>query len=391
MNLGISWAKIYQDAQDIYGRSLDETTMLRRANRFLDTLKGTTNLPTQIRVAFIPYALDFERYALPDDYKTEGVVSLRYDERLDNNLNRTYTREEPPFQDTDKNWRFYTPKIWNERNKINQATIYTDKGKEALWLANGRSPLASQEVDSCDAKTGWTAANGAGNLTVDSDVKVEGDASLNFDLTSATAATLTLILPTAIDLSEYIENGIMPFYLYLPTSPASIDIEIGETSSKYYSQNITAQSDSLVFQTSGINEVKLSFKDASLTGTPDMSGVTHFKITLNFDSAVTDTDFRIDGIKAFKAENLLFEYYSFYMVQISSVWQESLTETAGTTQTVNILPEWREVFAKKIILEELDKGGDKRLKKITIDTDNWLKDIQRRYPSKSIRVGSNWM
>lgn len=391
MNSGVTWAKIYQDVKDIFGRDLDETTLLRRANRLLDTIKGTTNLPTQIRVAYIPYALDFERYKLPSDYKTEGVISLRYDRRVDNNLNRTYTLDEPPFQDTDNDWKFWTPKTWNKRNRINQATIYTDKGKEALWLANGRSPLASQEVNSCDSTDGWTAANGASNLTVDSDVKIEGDASLNFDLAAAVAATLTLVLPTAIDLSEYVENGIMPFYLNLPSVPTSIDIEVGESAAKYYSQNIIVQSDGLSFQTAGTNEVKLSFKDASLTGVPDMSDVNHFKMTLNFDSAVTDTDFRIDGIKAFKAENLLFEYYSFYIVQISGVWQEELTETAGTTQTVNILPEWREIFAKKLLLEELDKNGDKRLKKFTKDTDKWLKDIQKRYPNKAIRIGSFWM
>ena len=387
-NLGVTWTKLYQDAKDIFGEDLDETKLIRSANRLIDDLKLILNTDAQVRVDYIPYVYEFERYQLPDDFKSGGQISLRYDDQIDNNRNRTYTADEPPFEFYNTHWRFRTPEKWNERLGIDEASIVVDKGVEKLWLSNGRGSQTSQEISDCDSLTGWTGAGGAGNLTLDDAVKAKGNYSINFDLTAATAATLTLVLD-AVDLSEYENRGVLPFDLWLPSAPSSIDIEVGETSAKYYSQNITTQSDGSPFSTSNMNEVKLAFENATGTGSPDMSSETHFKVTLNFDSATTDTDFRIDNIKAWKPEYLPFEYYSFYMVlNEDSEWAEYLTD--GTDESINILPEWRKPFFRGLIVEELRKQNDERAEEFENYYNNWFREIQKRYPNRAKRVGSSW-
>lgn len=388
MNLGVTWTQLFQDAIDIYGTDLDELTLIRAANRKLDVLKLVANLPSQVRTTFIAYLREFERYPLPTDYKTEGFISLRYDERIDQNQNRTYLREEPLFHRFGEHFKLYTPEDFNRRDKLNMASIFVDTGFESLFLTNGNGNQTTQEINSCDSIDGWTAAGGAGNLTVDELVKIEGNGSLKFDLTSATAATLTLVISTAIDLSEFLENGRIPFFLWLPTAPTSIDIEIGETSSKYHSENLTTQADGAPFNTDVANELRVSFKDTSLTSTPDMTSVIHFKMTLNFSSAVTDTDFRIDNIKAWKPINLLFDYYSFYMVKESGAWQEYIDQTVGNSNIINILPEWRETFVHAFLLKEADKQGDSRVTKWEKDWEDMIKQIQRRYPNLAKRTSS---
>ncbi|MFA5014819.1 MAG: hypothetical protein WC549_04700 [Actinomycetota bacterium] len=389
MNLGISWTNFYQTLKDIYGRDLDEATMIRRTNLILDDLRMKVNLPSQIRTDYIPYVYEFERYKLPDDYKTEGKISLRYDDQIDNDRNRTYLSDEPPFQRYNKHWRFYTPEVWNERINLDQATINFNKGKEKLWLSNGRSNSEYQEISACDSLTGWTAGGGAGSLALDEDVKAEGNYSINFDLTAATAATLTYVIPTAVDLTEYINAGLIRLFKWLPTAPSSIEIQIGDDSSNYYTQTITTQADGDIFDTENLNEIEFSFRDATKSGSPTMSSVLHFKIILNFSSATTDTDFRIDSIRAYKPENLVFEYYSYYFVKTSAgVWQKDITETVGTDEEILILPEWRRVFAKLCLLDELEKSGDSRYVNFYTETDKWLKEISKRYPNRAKREGS---
>lgn len=381
MNSGILWSTIYQDAKDIFGEELDETILIRKANRLIDDLKLSLNVNTQVRVDYIPYVNEFEKYKLPDDYRTEGKISLRYDNQLDSDRNRNYPEDE-----VIGHWRFYTPESWAERIGINMATIIADYGVEKLWLKNGSSSQTSQEISDCDSLTGWTGAGGAGNLTLDDNVKSSGNYSINFDLTAATAATLTLIL-TAVDLSEYENRGVIPFNLWLPTAPTSIVIESGETSAKYYTQTITTQADGSPFNTSNMNEVKLLFEDATNTGSPDMSSDTHFKVTLNFASATTDTDFRIDNIQAWKPEYLPFEYYSYYMVtDENGDWAEYLTD--GDKEKINILPEWRKPFVRGLLVEDLEKQGDKRAAEFFKFYNNWFLDIQRRYPNRAKRTGS---
>ena len=381
-NLGVTWLTIFQDAKDIFGEDLDETKLIRTANRLIDDLKLILNTNSQVKIDYIPYVNEFERYKLPTDFRSEGVISLRYDDQIDNNRNRTVES----FSYNNSSWKFFTPEQWSKRNGANLATILADTGVEKLWLANGRASQTSQEISDCDSLTGWTGAGGTSNLTLDDAVKSKGNYSINFDLTSATAATLTLVL-TAVDLAEYENRGVLPFNLWLPTAPSSIDIEVGETSAKYYSQNITTQSDGSPFDTSNMNEVKLAFEDATGTGSPNMSSATHFKVTLNFASATTDTDFRIDNVKAWKPEYLTFEYYSYYMVlDENSTWVEYLTD--GTDESINILPEWRKPFVRGLVTEELKKQGDKRAEEYESFYNNWIKNIQLRYPNRAKRVGS---
>ena len=399
-----TWAKIFQDAKDIYGRDLDEKTMVRRANRLLDDLRLIDNLPTQIRVGIIPYAYEFEKYKLPSDYKTEGQIDLRYNDRLDQGINfRNYSfvEEERPYQRLNTSWNWLNPDEWNERIRVDSASIQADKGVEKLLLSNGRADQTNQVISDCDSLTGWVGSGGAGNLTLDDNIKAEGSYSINYDLTSATTAILTLT-GDSIDLSEYLERGIIRLFKWLPTAPTSIQIRIGSSASDYYYQTISKQADGSDFDTIRRNELEINFAKRNdddtegedymaTSGTPDMSAVIHFQFRMTFASATTDTDFRIDDIRAWKPTQLELEYYSYFMAKTTAgVWQSELTEEAGNSEIINILPEWRKPFVRGLLIEELDKASDKRVGTYEKFYDNWLLKIAQKYQNRKKKIGNNW-
>ena len=110
---------------------------------------------------------------------------------------------------------------------------------------------------------------------------------------------------------------------------------------------------------------------------------------VDLEKAITDTDFRIDNIKAWKPTYLLFEYYSFYMVlDENGNWAEYLTD--GNDEKINILPEWRKMFVKGLLVEELEIKGDSRAKTYEEDYNNLIEKIQRRNPNRAKRTGSFW-
>lgn len=402
----ITWADLYQDAIDIYGRDLDEKTMLRRANRLLDDIGLIDNLPTTTRVGVIPYIYEFEKYRLPSDYKTEGQIDLRYNDRLDQGINfrnHSFVDEERPFQRLNTSWNWLTPKEWNERARVDSATIQPDKGIEKLFLINGRADQTNQEISNCDSLTGWVGSGGASNLTLDENIKAEGSYAIKYDMTSATTGILTLTLPTAVDLTEFLERGILRLFKWLPTAPSSIQIRVGSSSSNYYYQTISTQADSSEFDTVRRNELELRFAKsndddtegtdyAAVTGSPDMSSVVHFQLRLTFASATSDTDFRVDAIRAWKPTQLEFEYLSYFMAQTTAgVWQEKLTVEAGNTEIVNILPEWRKAFVRGLLLEELDKADSKtKMKEYTKFYEDWLLKIAQKYPNRKKIVGNSY-
>lgn len=389
MNLQISWNTIYQDIKDRFGEDLDELRLIRSANRVLDTIKSIANLKSTIRIDRIPYVYEFEKYQLASDFK--DVISLRYNDKTDNARNRNFIIDEPPFIQHNTDWNFYEPNDWNGRDLIDSACIQIDKGVEKLYLANGRADQTSQLISNCDNLAEWTGSGGAGSLELDdaSDKKTEGDYSIKFVLTSATAGKLTLNLATSVDLSDYTNEDVIMFDLRLPTSPASIDVKIGTDSSNYYTQNITTQADGSAFDTIRNNEVRFSFKDATLTGTPDMSVANYMEIILNFATATTDTDFHIDNIKAWQVEWLDMEYYSFYMVKtLAGVWQEKFTETLGTDEYVLIENQDREAFECGMLVESGLLDNDNRITYWKSQYDNWIKKIKKDNRKKIIP--SHW-
>jgi len=399
-NVQTTWQTIFQDIKDEFGEDLDELTLIRAANRVLNDLRTILTLPTQIRTERIGYVSNYEKYKLPDDYREEGFISLSYQNKTNNDRNRTFIIQEPPFPVSKTKWNVMEFEQFLRRLHIDQAAFDTNQGLTTLYLANGKSDQNKIELSSADSLDGWAGSGGAQNLTLDTDVKAFGDASIKYDVVSTTEAVLTLTID-AVDASLFVDKGIIRFFKWLPTSPTQIEIRIGSSTSAYWTETITTQADGAIFDNLDENELEFSFRRATKVGTPDKENMVHFQVRMTFASAVTDEDFRIDDVQLWNPEFLIFKYYSKFMVKPSvnsTAWQELLTENAGTEDIPLILDEWRDIFVKGILIKSglLDDdsrvagwkeeygGYDSRTGKWS----GWIGFIRRSYRNRQSRIGA---
>lgn len=155
----------------------------------------------------------------------------------------------------------------------------------------------------------WTGASGAGNVATDSYEYFEQSASISFDLTAATGATVTNSNISSKDISSYENRGNFYFNIYLPTITGltSITIKVGSSASNYWTTTVTTDYIGDAFVANNWNKCKGTFTTS--VGTPDASAVTYIQVTITC-SSTTATGYRIENF--FVSENvpILYEYYS---------------------------------------------------------------------------------
>jgi hypothetical protein len=264
---------------------------LRELNRKHDWYQKTTT---------IDFYGEVDDYATPSDYKSHAPISLR--KQTDHSSNFNYVRNER-FDEYCAVSRF--------SNMFSEGHI---SGNVRLKIKTSGTVLTLHAAEDHDANGTWVGANGAGNVTTDNNEKKVGAGSINFDLTSATAATLTNSTMTAVDLSSVEDVSKVFMWVYLPTvtNLTSVEFRFGSDASNYWTETITTDQlgDSLVAGT--WNRIAADW-DSSV-GSPDSSAVDYIQFIFNYSSAATDTDFRINNLIVSQKVPLTFEYYSKNMV-----------------------------------------------------------------------------
>lgn len=173
--------------------------------------------------------------------------------------------------------------------------------------------------------------NGDGtNLTVDTNEKKQGIASLNFDADVSQSGNNKIEIGntdlTANDLSDYEDLGSFIFWAYIPdvTNFTSFTFYWGSSASKYWSATVTTDVDGSAWA-DGWNRVKINWQDATKTSSPDVSAINYIQIDLNYGGGQgDDTDFRLDNLILARPERLIFHYLSWYVG----------TDTSGTDISV---------------------------------------------------------
>lgn len=179
----------------------------------------------------------------------------------------------------------------------------------------------------------WIGASGASNIATDSYECFEQPASTSFDLTTATAATITNSTVSSKDISSYENRGNFYFNIYLPTitSLTSITIKIGSSASNYWTTTVTTDYIGDSFSANNWNKCKGTFTTS--VGTPDASAITYIQVTLTYSGATTATGYRIENF--FVSENvpILYEYYSNnFCYDVSGTTKVSIfNDSAATT------------------------------------------------------------
>jgi len=196
-----------------------------------------------------------------------------------------------------------------------------------LYVNHGSSK-PSKIISSFDSLTAgggtWSldATNSdAENLTVDTVEKKQGTASLNFDMDENQSGNSKLeIVNTTMsvnDLTQFEDLSSWLFWAYVPDVSATIFSKFdsftlywGSSDTKYWSATVLTDVDGSAW-VDGWNRVKVDWKDATKTSTPDVTKINYIQVDFNYTTPTgDDTDFRIDDLILANPERLKFHYTS---------------------------------------------------------------------------------
>jgi len=374
------WEDIWQNIKDQWGDESSESELLaiRTANRVLRDWRRKLDLESVIRIESISYVEDFKNYLSPSDIKAGAIIGFR---KKDNQVIIPFQLVSP--------WRF------SQLTSGEYICRQIDKGIEYFSILH--NPDNSQKVvlHTCDAITEWTASGDASNLTLDEVDQEEGSGCLNFDV-SGTTATLTAAITTAVDISDLGEKTLIRLLAKFPSisNITSITFRWGSDASNYWTQTITTQVDGRPFKAGEKNELELKRQSATQVGTPDDEAIDYLLYQINFSASVTNTDFRIDNIVAYKPEDIDLEYYSYNTVKdADDAWQDGFTvSVVGAAKEVPLIyDEWIPGFEADILYYLLNPEEDTRRKEFLEIANSVREDIKNNFPSRKMRPKRKWL
>ncbi len=186
--------------------------------------------------------------------------------------------------------------------------------------------VAEVVVHDCESLTDdgtWAVSLDASALTLDEDVFLYGEASLNFDMDQAgTTTTVGILLNSDMDqkdLTGY-EDGSVYVSVYAPliTGLDGFTLRIGNDASNYYSLQVTTTNEGLAFYV-GWNLLRFDLKNATQTGTVDLSEIDYVRFTIDKgNDSLQSKDWRLDNIVARRGRYHELLYYTKYPWQTSS-------------------------------------------------------------------------
>lgn len=281
-------ASINKVAGDFYDLCLEASINLQ--NKLL--------LPSQMKTTAIPNGVfgDVFEYALPTDISMDRIVGINFSDN----------------SKFDENFRHRFIKEFNKNKENKTLAVSYNSGMKTLRLAYsvGES-LGLNSMDGLTDDGAWSAGGDATGLVADELNYVEGSGSLRFSLSGvATTATLTNTTSTAVDLTEYEDIGSIFMSVYLPDESmlTNLNLRWGDDSSNYWTATATTQQDGNAFK-AGWNLVRFDWNGATETGTPTVTAVNYYLLTLTYDGDA-HTNLRADNLVIRNAEIMDMSYYS---------------------------------------------------------------------------------
>jgi len=291
--------------------------LVNRAARFV---VSDIDLRSTKRRAYLAPNLNEDQYdyQAPSDLKEQAVIDVaRVESRLRRDKFDMVTRE---YFDREKD---------RNSNLINIEDF--DFFKKLRISANVRgddSDVTLHNIESLTANGTWAVSGSASGLTLDSDVFIQGTASLNFDVSASyTAASAVVTGMTQVDISDYELGGSVFANVYIPDAVGltSIVMKVGSDTTVFFRQNLTTTNEDLAFHI-GWNLLRMDLASATEQGTVDMDNVDYIEFGLiGAGSAAATTDWRIDKVVARRGVSHEVYYYTKF------AW----TNTGGTAYLEN--------------------------------------------------------
>jgi len=358
-------ASINKVAGDFYDLCLEASINLQ--NKLL--------LPSQMKTTAIPNGVfgDVFEYALPTDISMDRIVGINFSDN----------------SKFDENFRHRFIKEFNKNKENKTLAISYNGGMKTLRLAYsvGES-LGLNSMDGLTDDGTWSTGGDATGLTADELNYVEGSGSLRFSLSgAATTATLTNTTSTAVDLTDYEDIGSIFMSVYLPDESmlTSLNLRWGDDSSNYWTASATTQQDGNAFK-AGWNLVRFDWSGATETGTPTVTAVNYYLLTLTYDGDV-HTNLRADNLVIRNAEIMDMSYYSQNLFRNSSgTW---LIKPTADTDLLNGGEEVVNMFVYELayILSHEIYGEDSSFdfQFLSVEKENQTRMYGKQNPAQNIK------
>ena len=347
--------------------------ILNRAARFV---VSDIDLRSTKRRAYLSPVLheDLFDYQAPSDLKEQAIIDVRRiaDRTIDDKFNLVTSEYFDRHKEYNKNLIAIEDRDFLKKLRIS-VELRSEDGAQALI----------HEMDSLTADGTWSTTLDASNLTLDEDVFVMGEASLNFDMdqagTTTTAGYITNSDFDDVDLSGY-EDGSVFVFVYAPTITGldGFTLRIGNDASNYFSKQVTVTNENLAFHT-GWMLLRFDLATATETGTVDFETIDYVRLAIDKgNDSLESTDWRVDYIIARRGIQHEVWYYTKYPWQTSAgVYIENSTATGDL---LNCDTEEYELFilkGKELIAQDLKEFDD-------------MKEYARQYKEKKENYESNY-
>lgn len=268
---------------------------------------------------------------------------------------------------------------------------------------NAPFPKQKATIDTMSETTDWTAAGSASGLTRDPIDYYQSPASLRFTLTGSSTGTLTKILNSSLDLSDYEDVGVAFLAIEIPSGSTasnltSIQLKLGSDSTNY--NNVTDTDGFLGAWTAGQwLLVAFDFSGASQTGTPDWNAIDYVQVSLAHTG--TFTNFRVGGLW------MSYPTPAQILYQSAAIFVPSGSTTAATTitavtDTITLTESAYNIYLQECALAVLQNTGASASDTTTIrinrllngDKDTGEIGLYARYrgdnPSEELRNFGSW-
>ncbi len=291
-------------------------------------------------------------YRFTQRRETFDYLEGETDYAINEGLNVTDFKEVKDIRLTDENtfpFDFIDPNQFDTSNasfpdRCNYTVEWRD-GQPILRVSQSGagSSAALHTAADHDANGTWavdSTNSDATNIGTDSYVYRANGGSIKFDITVAQSgnnkATISTSDMTAVDLTNYQNQGVIRMWVYIPdvaddTSDyiSSVELRWGSSASAYWTVTSSKPIDSAVFQDRW-NLMEFKWNEATKTGSPTVSSITHLLVTINYSaSQPDDIGFRINDIRIFQPVDMEMLYFSTATVKITStnIWKTRATVT----------------------------------------------------------------
>jgi hypothetical protein len=273
-------------------------------------------------------------YPCPPDLKGTAIIDIRPQ------VNRNTT-------DLWLQWYNQNFDLQKQTSYVDSVSIQWDTAVKTLRI-NSPTLTPQASINTCDSLTanGTWADNGSGNITslvVDNVNYVNSSGSLSFTLASSAIGYLENSTMSAVDLSDWEDQGTFFMYTFLPTAAniSLVTMTIGSSSGNSYSMSATTTQQGTAFQ-DGWNLLKFEWSGAVTSGTPDSSALDYLLISWT-NTGSAQTNVRIDQVTAALGTILEIEYYSKYLFRnaTSGAFAETIADDSDyinlDTDSYNLL------------------------------------------------------